>query len=153
MPLGRSKTPPFPFDEDPVMKNVLIASCSLVLFGCLISTASAGEPAAISKSTLSNMGLGSMQMLSDADGMAVRGKGTFAGVWGSSTALWQASTATNNYEAGSNWVKAPALAKGESMSFAGNIDVSYLQDGMGNSQLSLNIIGAIAGGSAKASAF
>ena len=55
------------------MKNVLIASCALVLV-TLAATASAGE--AISLATLGDMGLGGMQQLSDNDGMAVRGKGT-----------------------------------------------------------------------------
>ena len=132
------------------MKNILFASCALVLFGCLISTASAGE-LAVSKSTLGNMGLGSMQVLSDTDGLAVRGKGTFAGVWGSSTALWQASTATNNYEAGAQWVNKSSLAHGESFSFAGNVQATFLQDPTG-SALSIQVIGAIAGGSARASA-
>jgi hypothetical protein len=119
-----------------------------VLFGCLISTASAGD-LAVSKLTLGNMGLGSMQMLSDADGLAVRGKGTFAGVWGSSTALWQASTATNNYEAGAQWVNKSSFAKGESLSFAGNVQATFLQDPTG-SALSVQVIGAVAGGSARA---
>jgi hypothetical protein len=126
------------------MKNFLFASCALV---CLVSTAAAAD-LAVSKSTLGNMGLSSMQSMSDADGLAVRGKGTFAGVWGSSTALWQASSATNNYEAGAQWVNKPSFAKGESMSFAGNIEATYLQDPTG-SALSVHVIGAIAGGSAK----
>jgi len=131
------------------MKNVLIASCALVLFAC-VSTASAAET--VSKSTLSNMGLGSMQTLSDADGMGVRGKGTFAGVWGSSTALWQGSSATNNYEAGAQWAGKPSFAHGESMSFAGVVEAVYLQDPTG-SALSVQVLGAIAGGSAAAKAF
>ena len=131
------------------MKNVLIASCALVLFAC-VSTASAAEM--ISKSTLSDMGLGSMQTLSDADGMAVRGKGTFAGVWGSSTTLFQGSSANNNYEAGAQWAGASSHAFGQSFSFAGIVEAVYLQDPTG-SALSVQILGAIAGGSAKAVAF
>jgi hypothetical protein len=128
------------------MKNVIFASCALVLFA-FVSSAAAGEP--ISKSTLSNMGLGSMQSLSDADGMAVRGKGTFAGVWGSSTAQWNGQSATNNYEAGAQWVGKHSFAQGESKSFAGNIEAIYLQDPTGSS-LSVQMIGGISGGSAKA---
>ncbi|MEX2333250.1 MAG: hypothetical protein WD600_03270 [Pseudohongiella sp.] len=130
------------------MKNVLIASCALVLLAC-VSTATAAEP--ISKSTLGNMGLSGMQSLSDADGMAIRGKGTFAGVWGGSTALWQGSAASNNYEAGAQWVNKDSTALGNSLSFAGVVEAIYAQDPTG-SALSVQVLGAIAGGSAWASA-
>lgn len=131
------------------MKNVLIASCVLVLVAC-VSTASAGEP--ISKSTLSNMGLGSMQLLSDDDGMAVRGKGTFAAVWGGSSVVFQGAASTNSYEARSQWVYDSATARGKSLSFAGIIEVFYMKDPTG-SALSVQILGAIAGGSAFATAY
>jgi hypothetical protein len=128
------------------MKNVFIASSALVLFA-FVSAASAGE--AISKSTLGHMGLGGMQIMSDTDGMAIRGKGTFAGVWGSSTAQWNGQSANNNYEAGAQWVGKSSFAKGESKSFAANIEAIYLQDPTGSS-LSVQAIGGISGGSAKA---
>jgi hypothetical protein len=128
------------------MKNVLIASCALVLV-TLAATASAGE--AISLATLGDMGLGGMQQLSDNDGMAVRGKGTAAAVWGSSTALFQGSTANNNYEAAATWQGKFSLAKGESLSFAGVVEASFAQDPTG-SALSVHVLGAIAGGSAHA---
>ena len=131
------------------MKNVLIASCALVLFAC-VSSASAAEP--ISNSMLSNMGLGSMQTLSDTDGMAVRGKGTFAGVWGGSTAVFQGSSATNNYEAGAQWAGSASYADGGSMSFAGIVEAIFLQDPTG-SALSVQVLGAISGGSAYAQAY
>jgi hypothetical protein len=128
------------------MKNVLIASCALVLVACA-ATAMAGEP--ISLATLSDMGLGGMQQLSDNDGLTVRGKGTFAGVFGSSTAVFQGSTSNNNYEAGAQWQGKSSFAKGESLSFAGVVEAVYAQDPTG-SALSVQVLGAIAGGSAKA---
>jgi hypothetical protein len=90
-----------------------------------------------------------MQVMSDTDGMAVRGKGTFAGVWGSSKAAWNGQSAENNYEAGAQWVGKSSFAKGESKSFAANFEAIYLQDPTGSS-LSVNAIGGISGGSAKA---
>jgi hypothetical protein len=126
------------------MKNVLIASALLVLFA---SMASAAEP--ISKSTLGSMGLGSMQTLSDNDGLAIRGKGTFAGVAGGSTALYNGSSSANNYEAGAQWVGKSSFAKGSSLSFAGVIQATYVQDPTG-SALNVSVIGGIAGGGAKA---
>lgn len=131
------------------MKNALFAGVALA--GLIASTASAGEPAGISKSTLGNMGLGSMQTMSDTEGMAVRGKGTLAGVWGSSTAVFQGSSATNNYEAAASWAGKSSYANGKSMSFAGIVEATYLQDPTG-SALNVQILGGIAGGSAWAKA-
>ena len=60
------------------MKNFAFACAAVMLFA---ATAKAGD-LAVSKSTLGSMGLGSMQQMSDNDGLAVRGKGTQASVWG-----------------------------------------------------------------------
>ena len=65
------------------------------------------------------MGLANMQPLSDEAGLHVRGKGTFASVWGSSTASWGGQTSSNNYSAGSSWLGKPSGAVGSSFSFAG----------------------------------
>ncbi|REK19287.1 MAG: hypothetical protein DWQ37_01460 [Planctomycetota bacterium] len=128
-----------------------IAGVALALMA--VSTASAGEPAGISKNTLGNMGLGSMQTMSDTEGMTVRGKGTFAGVWGGSTAAWSGGqVSNNNYEAASSWAHKPAFAKGESLSFAGIIEATYLQDPTG-SALNVQILGGVAGGSAWAKSY
>ena len=56
---------------------------------------------AVSKSTLSSMGFSSMQVISDNDGLAVRGKGTSASVWGESTANYRGQTSTNEAQDGS----------------------------------------------------
>lgn len=130
------------------MKNAFLASCALV-FACG-SLAAAGEP--IANSTLSQMGLGSMETLSDTDGMEIRGKGTFAGVWGHSLATFQGSASQNNYEAGAQWAGQSSFAQGESMSFAGVVEAIYAQDPSG-SALNVQILGAIAGGSAWAEAY
>jgi len=93
-----------------------------------------------------------MQLLSDDDGMAVRGKGTFAGVWGGSSAAFQGAASSNNYEAGSQWVNDSSTATGESLSFAGIVEAVFMQDPTG-SALSVQVLGAISGGSAFATAY
>ena len=128
------------------MKNVIIPCAVVALIG-FASLASAAEP--VSKSTLSSMGFGSMQQLSDEAGMTVRGKGTFAGVWGGSTANFNGQTANNNYEASASWTHKPAFAKGNSLSFAGNVQATYSSDPTG-SALSVSAIGGLAGGYARA---
>jgi hypothetical protein len=80
----------------------------------------------VKKSTLEQMNLGGMQQLSDDDAHAVRGKGTFAGVWGSSTASWMGGqTSTNSYAAGSNWLGRSAGSLGGSLSFSGRTGFGF----------------------------
>jgi len=56
---------------------------AVVLLGAMASTAWAGEKSKpVSPSTLEAMGLGRMQTLSDGHGGTVRGKGSFAMVFG-----------------------------------------------------------------------
>jgi len=110
------------------MKSFAIACAALML---LAATASAGD-LAVSKSTLGSMGLGGMQTMSDDDGMTVRGKGTFAAVWGGSVANWPGQqSSNNNYAAGAKWIGAPASAVGGSLSFAGQIGVMFHLDPSG----------------------
>lgn len=130
------------------MKNVAFACAALLLFA---ATAKAGD-LAVTKSTLGSMGLGSMQSMSDTEGQAVRGKGTFAGVWGGSQANWFGQSSVNNYEAGAQWVGKASGAVGGSLSFAGKTEIQYLQDPTG-SQLSVYVIGGFAGGIAGAYAW
>ncbi len=129
------------------MKNVLIP-CALaaLLFG-FVSVASASEP--VAQSTLGSMGLGGMQQMSDEAGLSVRGKGTFAGVWGGSTANFAGQTSNNNYEAGASWVHKPSFAKGSSLSFAGEIQATFAADPTG-SALNISVFGGISGGGARA---
>ncbi len=82
------------------MKKFAIACAALVVVASMAVSASAAD--AISKSTLSSMGFGSMQQISDTDGLAIRGKGTYASVWGESTANFKGQTSTNGYQAGAS---------------------------------------------------
>ncbi len=110
-----------------MMKHVAIACAAVMLFA---ATATAAEP--VAKSTLSSMGLGGMQQMSDNDGLAVRGKGTFAHVWGGSQANWYGGqSSTNNYNAGAQWLGKSSTAVGGSLSFAGKLQVSGAADPTG----------------------
>lgn len=129
------------------MKNVMIPCAVAALLCGFVSLASAGEP--VAKSTLGSMGLGGMQEMSDEAGMAVRGKGTFAGVWGHSTANFQNQSSNNNYEAGASWAHKPSFAQGSSLSFAGKFQANYAADPTG-SALSASFVGGFAGGGARA---
>ncbi len=83
------------------------------------ATASADD-SAVSRATLDSMGLGTMQALPDSHGMAVRGQGTFAGVWGGSFASWGGQSSSNNYFASSSWFgNQGSSAFGNSLSFGG----------------------------------
>jgi hypothetical protein len=134
------------------MRSFAIACGVLMLFA---ATASAGD-LAVSKNTLGSMGLGGMQTLSDSDGMAVRGKGTFSNVWGGSSATFNDQHAENFYEAGSSWLGYKTSAGGNSLSFAAEVEILFAADSgpqPGNMQgfaLQVHAIGAIAGGSANA---
>lgn len=118
------------------------------------SCALAGD-LAVSKSTLGSMGLGSMQQMSDNDGLAIRGKGTFANVSGSSLASFDYYgshfESSNSYEAGAQWIGKSSSAFGESKSYALKVELQFASDPTG-SALAVHAIGGIAGGSAHASA-
>ena len=79
------------------MKKFTIACAALVVVASMAASASAAD--AVSKSTLSSMGFSSMQQISDTDGLAIRGKGTSASVWGESTVAYRGQNAVNGYEA------------------------------------------------------
>lgn len=65
------------------MSTLRILCASVVLLGSLAATASAADRgASISQATLASMGLGNAQPMSDSQGMAVRGMGSIAIVWG-----------------------------------------------------------------------
>jgi hypothetical protein len=125
-------------------------ACAVVMIG---AASAAAADLAVSKSTLGSMGLGSMNLMSDNEGLAIRGKGTFAGVTGTSHAKFASSgnvfESTNGYEAGAQWVGKSSSAHGESKSFAAQIEVQFASDPTG-SALAVHALGGIAGGSAKA---
>jgi hypothetical protein len=102
------------------MKSLAIA-CAV-----LVAAVSSAKAADVSKGTLEAMGFGSAKIMSDNDGLAIRGKGTYAGVWGTSSAAYGdhtgASSASNSYKAGAHHKYGSALAKGDSDSFAGRVN-------------------------------
>ena len=104
------------------MKKIFALVCATILLSA--ASATAGEPV-VPGSTLAAMGLADMQPLSDADGLAVRGKGTFANVWGGSTANWFGQSSTNHYSAGSSWLGKSSGALGGSSSFAGKFQFNF----------------------------
>lgn len=137
------------------MKTFAIACAAMML---LAATASASD-LAVSKSTLNEMGFGGMQMMSDTDGMAVRGKATFAEVRGRSSASWFSPSGTqmsqNEFRAGANHLGLiPSHADGTSLSFAGQVDVLFIASGPPFAFELTVIVGVgIAGGGATANAF
>jgi hypothetical protein len=98
---------------------------TLAMFGvCLIFTMATASAAdlTVSKSALGEMGLAAMRPLADDEGLDVRGKGTFAGVFGSSSVTWGGlASSSNNYFASSSW-QGPtgSSAFGGTNSFGGN---------------------------------
>jgi hypothetical protein len=133
------------------MKSFAMASVVLLLFA---ATASAGD-LAVSQSALGSMGLGGMQVLSDDEGLAVRGKGTFAGVWGGSQASFHGQFSENHYEAGAQWIGKGSSAGGNSLSFAGKVEILFAAEVAGPplyfaAALQVHAVGGIAGGSANA---
>lgn len=135
------------------MKNLAIVCALLMLCA---ATASAGD-LAVSKSTLANMGLGSMQLMSDTEGNAVRGKAVSAAVWGGSHVKWVGfppafGEADNNYSASASWLgPVGASASGGSLSFAGQIEVLFAADPTGFA-LQVHAAAVVAGGGAFATA-
>jgi hypothetical protein len=98
------------------------------------------------------MGLGGMQLMSDNEGLAVRGKAVSAAVWGGSHVKWINPPAfgesENNYEAAASWLgPVGANAAGGSLSFAGQIEVLFAADPTGFA-LQVQAAAVVAGGGA-----
>ena len=127
------------------MKKFTIACAALVVVASMAVSAKAAD--AVSKSTLSSMGFGSMQPISDTDGLAIRGKGTSASVWGSSTADYRGQTSTNGYAADASHRHGPSSAEGKNLSVAGTVKIHYNSNG-----LSVKANLGVAGGFSSASA-
>jgi hypothetical protein len=106
------------------MKTLVTACAAALIFSGILTSAASANDLAVSKSTLDSMGLRAMQEMSPADGLAVRGQGTGAGVWGGSVATWGGQTSSNFYSAGSSWLGQPSSAGGSSFSFGGNFQFS-----------------------------
>jgi hypothetical protein len=134
------------------MKTIALVCAAVML---LAATASAGD-LAVSKSTLTSMGLGSMRPMSDTEGAAVRGKLVSAAVWGGSQVIWLGpanfGSANNNYAASASWLgPVGANAAGGSLSFAGQADVLFQADPTGFF-LQVQVGAGFAGGGAFATA-
>lgn len=124
------------------MKNAMIVFAAVALVVGLTASVSAGEPAgAVPATTLSSMGFGGVEIMSDADGLAIRGKGTYAYVWGNSSASYHGRNgqawAYNEYGAGVSHRHGSSTAVGGSFSFAGN----YGSGGGGGPAPANNVIG------------
>lgn len=127
------------------MKKFAIACAALVVVASMAVSAKAAD--AVSKSTLSSMGFSSMQQISDTDGLAIRGKGTSAKVWGEGTANYLGQTSTNGYFAKSKHNNGPSSAHGANLSVAGVVNVKYNQNGL-KVQASLGVAGGFSTASA-----
>jgi hypothetical protein len=95
-----------------------VLCAATVVLSAIAASASAGE---VSKSTLNSMGFANMSQLSDNDGLAVRGKGTSASVWGAGTANYLGQTSTNGYTASASNHYGSSNAAGGNVSFGGVI--------------------------------
>jgi hypothetical protein len=132
------------------MKTFALGCAALMM---LAATASASD-LAVSKSTLGSMGLGSMRTVSDTEGATIRGKFTFATVWGGSSANWFGQSSNNNYASGAAHLGVtPASAGGNSLSGAGVVGFFLVGGGGGGGggvAFGLGAIGGISGGFANA---
>ena len=98
-------------------------------FVCAVLVCASASAADVSKSTLNAMGFGGASVMSDNDGLAVRGKGTSASVWGGSIANYNSwrgeNSSTNGYEAAAGHHRGSSLAKGSNLSYAGNYSTGH----------------------------
>jgi hypothetical protein len=105
------------------MKNLCIICAALALVAGFAVSASAADLNSVPTATLTSMGFGGVELLSDNDGLAVRGKGTSASVWGVSGAIYHdrngGAAAANGYQASSSHRRGSSLAVGGSESYAG----------------------------------
>jgi hypothetical protein len=104
--------------------NLRILTAATIVLTSFVAVASAAD---VSKSTLNGMGFGNMQQMSDSDGLAIRGKGTSASVWGESTANYRGQTSTNGYSAAASHQHSAASAQGKNLSAAGTLKIQYNQ--------------------------
>ena len=158
------------------MKRFTIASAGLLAFCTVLPAAADDHVTSISKSALASMGFGNVQIMSDSDGLSVRGKGwqgsggsftTATAVAGTSTANFLSrhdgnnATATNSYDAASAHSNGSSAASGRSLSFAGithieasggSGDTGFTVGGLNVTSFSINARLVVSGGSAFASA-
>jgi hypothetical protein len=121
-----------------------VLCAATVVLSAIAASASAGE---VSKSTLNSMGFAKMSQLSDNDGLAIRGKGTSASVWGSGTANLHGQTSSNGYQAAADHRHSDSSAAGGNLSFGGTI-----HGGINNNGFAVHGVVGIAGGTSFATA-
>ena len=124
--------------------NLRILTAATVVLASFAALASAAD---VSKSTLNGMGFGNMQQMSDTDGLAIRGKGTSASVWGESNVAYRGQTAVNGYAADASHHHSASSAEGKNLSFGGTTKIHYNSNG-----LSVRANLGVAGGFSSASA-
>ncbi len=124
--------------------NVRILTAATVVLASFAAVASAAD---VSKSTLNGMGFGNMQKMTDTDGLAIRGKGTSASVWGESSVAFKGQTAINGYQAAASHHSSASSAQGKNLSFGGITKIHYNSNG-----LSVRANLGVAGGFSSASA-
>lgn len=125
--------------------NVRILTAATVVLASFAAVASAAD---VSKSTLHGMGFGNMQQISDTDGLAIRGKGTSASVWGESTANYRGQTSTNGYSAIGSHSHTPSSAQGKNLSVAGTVKIQYNQVNGLSARANLGVAGGFSSASA-----
>jgi hypothetical protein len=104
------------------MKKFAISCVAAMLVAGMVGSASAAD--SVPTSTLASMGFGSAHQMSDNDGLTVRGMGTSASVWGTSTATKGDNTSTNGYAAAASHHHGSSTANGKNLSFAGSVSGS-----------------------------
>jgi hypothetical protein len=101
------------------MKNFRMV-CVAAVLTLGVSVAASAADRAVSKAGLNKMGLGSMSVLSDKEGVAVRGKGSFAFAAGSaSSQLFNGPVSTGIYAAGASHNNGTSSASGSAISVTG----------------------------------
>ena len=124
------------------MKSFAVACVATVFIIGSIGSVSGRE---ISKSTLGSMGLNTMQQLSDNDGLAIRGKGTSASVWGSGVANFHGGTTQS-----SGYAAAVAHNYGSSTASGGDFNLVGVAHGTVGGSINFVVIGAVGGSFASA---
>jgi hypothetical protein len=89
---------------------------STLSLGMIATAAAAERVAAVPHATLTAMGYGNVPAMSDDDGLAVRGRGSFAIVWGTG----YGPIVRRHFAAGSNVIVSPGgkVSGGRSYAFA-----------------------------------
>jgi hypothetical protein len=61
------------------MKNLVFVCVALFVVGCMVGSVSSAADKTVSATTIDSLGLTGMTLMSDSEGLAIRGKGAFLG--------------------------------------------------------------------------